>query len=235
MKACMRIFSLGAVLAFFFSLNICTYATVATKETTNTSTGLLEIKANVPPDFLYPLLIQLIHEDETKSFLSLPSNDGYELTEELPSGKYLVLIGGGYDEYGSYALPADYVIKHPTVLVVVGNRTNSLDFNVNLKNNERETNNPESITEQDTAEQNGGETGQKTEEVQQNTSAVNQAKESAEEAGKVQTPDESLEKTEKKSKPNLGKEFLKNNIFSLFLLIVLCIAVIVIKVKKDLL
>ena len=92
MKALMRIFSLGVVLASFFSLNICTYAT-ETEEITNISTGLLEIKANVPSDFSYPLLIQLIHESKTKSFLSLPSNDGYQLTEELPSGEYVVLIG----------------------------------------------------------------------------------------------------------------------------------------------
>ena len=157
MKALMRIFSLGVVLASFFSLNICTYAT-ETEEITNISTGLLEIKANVPSDFSYPLLIQLIHESKTKSFLSLPSNDGYQLTEELPSGEYVVLIGGGYDENGSYGLPPDYVIKHPTVLVVVGNRTNTLEFSVNLKSDVEEANNPESISEQVTSEQNEEET-----------------------------------------------------------------------------
>ncbi|MGI6144760.1 MAG: hypothetical protein GX092_07460 [Clostridia bacterium] len=232
MKALMRIFSLGVVLASFFSLNICTYAT-ETEEITNISTGLLEIKANVPSDFSYPLLIQLIHESKTKSFLSLPSNDGYQLTEELPSGEYVVLIGGGYDENGSYGLPPDYVIKHPTVLVVVGNRTNTLEFSVNLKSDVEEANNPESISEQVTSEQNEEETGQKTEDAQQNASEVKQAKEPIEEVGKVQTADESLENAEEKQKRNYSKEFIKKNFFSLLLLIVLCIVIIYIKVKNE--
>lgn len=204
---------------------------IFTDATTSSSTGAVEIKANIPPDFSYPLLIQLIHENDTISYITLPSNDGYQLTEELPSGKYIVIIGGGYDENGSFALPPDYVITHSTILVVVGNKTNLLEFYVNYKGDNgdnKEINNTEDIIEQVNVDQNEGDTAQETEEVLQNTSGANQVNEGNQ-------ANESVEKAENTARPDFGREFLERNFFSIILLIVLCVVSLVIKAKNDLL
>jgi ABC-type Na+ efflux pump permease subunit len=228
MKIRKNLLTLGFALTLFFSLSMLTYAT---EETEPIATGFVEVTATVPSGFTNSLALNLKHENGASYTITVDAENEYKAKEEVESGLYTTLVDivtGGDEVYCPTCIgEKNHTLKYAAFLVVERNRDNPFEIRIIESENEKSVEEMEPEKEQDAIEN-------EQEAVTENNS-TQEEKSSLEEVKSPETKQQVESDTEETEKrPSLGREFLKKNLFSFFLLIVLCFISIIIKVKNEL-
>lgn len=231
MKRKQGLLALGMILVLFFSLPVFT---AATEETEAVTTGFVDVKVFVPPDFADVVLIDLDHENGTQYEIRLAEADGYKVKKEVASGSYhaYARIVSGEDNACSTCNMQGLTTRYPATLVVVEGGYTFFEVEIIDPENTGVNKNPAEET---------AASADKEKESEEKKNADKQEDPEKEEIKEEKTFSQRILEYAEGDNPDVfeqresfGKRFLKNNFLTLIMFFLLCMISIYVELKRRL-